>query len=33
MSIVDVVGESELEKARAIADALGVELRIRTYVK
>ena len=33
LSIVDVVGESELEKARAIADALGVELRIRTYVK
>ncbi len=33
LSIVDVAGESELEKARAIADALGVELRIRTYVK
>lgn len=33
LSIVDVVGESELEEARAIADALGVELRIRTYVK
>lgn len=31
LSIVDVVGEEEVKKAQAIADALGIELRVRHY--
>ena len=33
LSIVDVVGEESLKQAEEIAKALGVELRVRKYVK
>ncbi|MDD3946355.1 MAG: TatD family nuclease-associated radical SAM protein [Clostridia bacterium] len=32
-SIVDVVGEEQIEKAKQIAQETGVELRIRPYIK
>lgn len=33
LSIVDCIGEEEIEKAKEIAKKLGVELRIREYVE
>ena len=32
-SIVDVVGEEEIARARDIAAAVGVDLRVRRYVR
>ena len=32
-SIVDVIGEEEIAKAKEIADAVGVELRVRAFIE
>lgn len=32
LSVVDVIGEDAIAKAREIADSLGVELRVRAYL-
>ena len=33
LSVVDVIGETEIAKAREIAESLGVELRVRAYIE
>ena len=33
MSVVDVIGNEEIEKCRAVAKQAGVEFRVRTYVQ
>ncbi len=32
LSVVDVIGENEIEKARRVAQAVGANFRVRTYV-
>ncbi len=31
LTVVDVIGEEEIKKSQAIADSVGIELRVRTY--
>lgn len=33
LSIVDVVGEEEVNRARILAESIGVKLRVRQYIK
>ena len=32
LSVVDVIGEEEVEKCRNVAKNVGVDFRVRTYV-
>ena len=31
LTVVDVIGQEEIAKSQAIADSVGIELRVRTY--
>ena len=31
LTVVDIIGEEEIAKSQAIADSIGIELRVRTY--
>jgi TatD family-associated radical SAM protein len=33
MSVVDMIGEDEIEKCRAIAEGVGAKLRVRSYIE
>ena len=32
LTVVDVIGEAEIEKCRAVAESIGVPLRVREYI-
>lgn len=32
LTVVDVIGEEEIEKSRKIADSIGIKLRVREYI-
>jgi hypothetical protein len=31
LTVVDIIGEEEIAKSQAIADSVGIELRVRPY--
>ena len=32
LTVVDVIGEEEIEKSRKIAENIGIKLRVREYI-
>ena len=32
LTVVDIIGEEEIEKSRAIAESIGIKLRVREYI-
>ena len=32
LTVVDIIGEEEIKKSQAVADSVGIHLRVREYV-